>query len=163
MTFSLTAIAGTPQNNCFDSFSCRQNSQHMEPPPAEHKQKEPRTMSTIHGQPERIAGAVRTSAEDRATLPGAEAEAPTDRERRRGSPKPSHEWKNRNRAEDPKGRPRRADPRRNADRMQKPAGAIAPGATTRRAAPCIAASPNNTHRRSKRPTERHTRSRSESR
>ena len=39
----------------------------------------PRTMSTIHGQPERIAGAVRTSAEDRATLPGAEAEAPTDR------------------------------------------------------------------------------------
>ena len=80
----------------------------------------PRTMSTIHGQPERVAGAVRTSAEDRATLPGAEAEAPTDRERRRGSPKPSHEWKNRNRAEDPKGRPRRADPRRNADRMQKP-------------------------------------------
>ena len=37
-------------------------------------------MSTTDGQPERIAGAVRTSAEDRATLPGAEAEAPTDRE-----------------------------------------------------------------------------------
>ena len=36
-------------------------------------------MSTTDGQPERIAGAVRTSAEDRATLPGAEAEAPTDR------------------------------------------------------------------------------------
>lgn len=67
-------------------------------------------MSTTDGQPERVSGAVRTSAEDRATLPGAEAEAPTDRERRRGSPKPSHEWKNRNRAEDPKGRPRRADP-----------------------------------------------------
>lgn len=36
-------------------------------------------MSTIHGQPERIAGAVRTSAEDRATLPEAEAEAPAER------------------------------------------------------------------------------------
>lgn len=36
-------------------------------------------MSTTHGQPERVAGTVRTSAEDRATLPGAEAEAPTDR------------------------------------------------------------------------------------
>lgn len=99
-------------------------------------------MSTIHGQPERIAGAARTSAEDRAALPGPEAEAPTDRGRRRGSPKPSPDWKSRNRAEDPKDRPRRADPRRNADRMQKPAGAIAPGAATRRAAPCIVASPN---------------------
>lgn len=87
-------------------------------------------MSTIDGQPEHKAGAVRTSAEDRATLPGAGADAPTDREA----------------AEDPRNRhpirPRRADPRRNADRMQKPAGAIATGATTRRAAPCIAASPN---------------------
>ena len=65
-------------------------------------------MSTTDGQPERIAGAVRTSAEDRATLPGAEAEAPTDREA----------------GEDPRNRhpirPRRADPRRKADMMQKP-------------------------------------------
>lgn len=59
-------------------------------------------MSTIHGQPERVAGTVRTSVEDRATLPGAGAEAPTDRERRRGSPKPSPDQKSR--------RPRRGDP-----------------------------------------------------
>ena len=100
-------------------------------------------MSTIDGQPEHKAGAVRTSAEDRATLPGAGADAPTDREA----------------GEDPRNRhtirPRRADPRRNADRMQKPAGDIAPGATTRRAAPCIAASMKNTPSRSKRPIERH--------
>ena len=55
------------------------------------RQKEPRTVSTIHGQPEHNAGAVRTSVEERATLPGAGADAPTDRERRRGSPKPSHD------------------------------------------------------------------------
>lgn len=65
-------------------------------------------MFTTDGQPEHIAGAVRTSAEDRATLPGAEAEAPTDQ----GA------------GEDPRNRhtirPRRADPRRNADMMQKP-------------------------------------------
>lgn len=68
--------------------------------------------------------------------------SPSRTRSRRGSPKPSPDWKSRNRAEDPNDRPRRADPRRNADRMQKPAGAIAPGATTRRAAPCIVASPN---------------------
>lgn len=131
MTFSPTAQAGTPQNKCYFSVSCRHNLQYIEPPPAEHKQNRPRTMSTTDGQPERVAGTVRTS-----------AEAPAERGRRRGSPKPSPDWKSRNRAEDPKDRPRRADPRRNADRMQKPAGAIAPGAATRRAAPCIVASPN---------------------
>lgn len=65
-------------------------------------------MSTTDGQPEHKAGAVRTSAEDRATLPGAEAEAPTDREA----------------GEDPRNRhtirPRRADPRRNADIPPEP-------------------------------------------
>ena len=74
------------------------------------RQKEPRTMSTTHGQPEHKARAVRTSAEERATLPESGADAPTDRERRRGSPKPSPDQKSR--------RPRRAGPRRNADRMQ---------------------------------------------
>lgn len=60
-------------------------------------------------------------------------------------PEPMHQ-QTENAGEDPRNRhtirPRRADPRRNADRMQKPAGTIAPEAATRRAAPCIVASPN---------------------
>lgn len=74
----------------------------MEPPTAEHKTEQ--TLHHVHHTrtARTSSRAVRTSAEERATLPGAEAEAPTDR----GA------------GEDPKDRPRRADPLRNADRMQ---------------------------------------------
>ena len=52
----------------------------MEPPRAEHKA-EQTAHHVHHGRTTRIsAGAVRTSAEDRATLPGAGADAPTDRD-----------------------------------------------------------------------------------
>lgn len=55
----------------------------MEPPPAEHKA-EGTAHHVHHTRTTRNkAGAVRTSAEERATLPGPEAEAPTDREQER--------------------------------------------------------------------------------
>jgi len=76
MTFSLTAIAGTPQNNCFDSFSCRHNSQHMETPPAEHNA-EGTAHHVHHTRTARTQGRSRQNVSRRPRR--AEAEAPAER------------------------------------------------------------------------------------
>ena len=77
-------------------------------------------MSTIHGQPEHNAGAVRTSAE---TAPYSQEPRQKHQQTENAAEDPRSRHpirRTEDRAKDPKNRPRRADPRRNADRMQKP-------------------------------------------